>query len=189
LYGGTLYTWSGTAWTSIGSAPRSNPVSMAYSAARGQVLALWRQSGSDLGLNAFSLQGSTWTQLPNPPAAAGLIIGSHDASNSIIALGLSATHPTPGPNHWTLGESSWVARPMTGGPSAAYGPSMAFDSQRGVSVLFGGSPNPSGSAPILRDTWELRGETWALRASAGPSARYDAGMAYDPVRHVTVLRS
>jgi hypothetical protein len=53
---------------------------------------------------------------------------------------------------------------------------MAFDAQRGVSVMFNGSA-----------TWEWDGQTWAQRATTGPSARFQHTLAYDSLRHVTVL--
>src|SRR5262245_809753 len=57
---------------------------------------------------------------------------------------------------------------------------MAYDSARGVTVVFGG---------IYADdeTWEWSGQRWKLRASSGPSARYGHAMAYDSRRGVTVL--
>jgi hypothetical protein len=39
----------------------------------------------------------------------------------------------------------------------------------------------------LGDTWEWDGTAWTARAVAGPVARSNAAMAFDPVRQVTVL--
>jgi len=58
----------------------------------------------------------------------------------------------------------------------------AYDSARKKVVVFGGY----GSAP-LSDTWEFDGLVWALRATAGPSARMRAAMTYDPIRAETIL--
>jgi hypothetical protein len=57
---------------------------------------------------------------------------------------------------------------------------MAFDSARGVTVLFGGGFNNG-------DTWEWDGTTWSERASSGPAPRAWHAMAYDTARRVTVL--
>jgi hypothetical protein len=59
---------------------------------------------------------------------------------------------------------------------------MAFDSARGVTVLFGGyDGSPYG------DTWEWNGAVWLLRAATGPSPRSDFAMSYDARRGATVL--
>ena len=60
---------------------------------------------------------------------------------------------------------------------------MAYDSLRGVTVLFGGYQGPSNN-----ETWEWDGYNWLYRpTSNGPGARYSHAMAYDSGRHVTVL--
>jgi hypothetical protein len=67
-------------------------------------------------------------------------------------------------------------------PGVRYGAGMAYDSARGVSVLFGGA------GPSQSETWEFNGSTWTLRAPAiSPAARREFAMAYDGARHVTVL--
>ncbi|MCK4340256.1 MAG: hypothetical protein KAY37_00855 [Phycisphaerae bacterium] len=55
---------------------------------------------------------------------------------------------------------------------------MAYDSARGVVVLFGGG---------LGDTWEWDGDQWAYQSVSGPSPRCSHAMAYDSARGVTVL--
>jgi len=61
---------------------------------------------------------------------------------------------------------------------------MAYDSARGVTVLFGGY----GSASQLGDTWEYDGATWVrMSPSASPAPRQKAALAYDSLRARTVL--
>ena len=61
---------------------------------------------------------------------------------------------------------------------------MAYDSQRGVTVLFGGVK----CAGFRNDTWEWNGNDWTQGSPASsPSARYSHTMAYDSQRGVTVL--
>lgn len=38
------------------------------------------------------------------------------------------------------------------------------------------------SVTYLADTWDWDGSVWTLRATAGPAARYDHAMAFDPAR-------
>lgn len=66
------------------------------------------------------------------------------------------------------------------GPSPRTGHAMAFDSVRGVTVLFGGyGENGSGTDVCLGDTWEWDGNSWAFHATSGPSPRSGHRLAYD----------
>jgi hypothetical protein len=57
---------------------------------------------------------------------------------------------------------------------------MAYDSARGVTVLFGGS-GANG------ETWEWDGSAWSKRSEDGPLPRQGHRMAYDESRGVTIL--
>ena len=72
------------------------------------------------------------------------------------------------------------------GPSARLDLAMAYDSNRGRTVLFGGRPPADGSAP-LGDTWEWDGSYWTQVDDFGPPARVQHAMVYDSVRKVTIL--
>jgi hypothetical protein len=60
---------------------------------------------------------------------------------------------------------------------------MVYDSQRGVTVLFGGNDGEVD----LGDTWEWDGSNWILITDSGPAPRRLHDMAYDRTRGVTVL--
>jgi hypothetical protein len=60
---------------------------------------------------------------------------------------------------------------------------MAYDSQRHVTVLFGGYNGSAG----LQDTWEWDGTTWTMGTQVAPPPRVDAAMSYDSQREVMVL--
>ncbi len=69
-------------------------------------------------------------------------------------------------------------------PPERVGCAMAFDSTRGVAVMFGGI----NSAGHLGDTWEWDGSVWTqLSPSPAPSARRYSRMAFDTARGVMVL--
>ena len=75
----------------------------------------------------------------------------------------------------------WEEKTSAQNPSPRGLHKMAYDSDRDVTVLFGGNlgtPN---------DTWEWDGEVWFEAATDGPSARTGHAMAYDIRNHVTVL--
>ncbi len=69
------------------------------------------------------------------------------------------------------------------GPQMRIEHAMAFDSERGVTVLFSGWDSPD----YFPETWEWDGTQWTLAATDGPSPRKGHAMAYDRQRHVVVL--
>jgi len=87
---------------------------------------------------------------------------------------------------WEWNGESWnqINGPGGYGPEARVGSAMAFDSFRGVSVLFGGY---NSAQQDIRDTWEWNGIFWVFRTTNGPAPRKDHAMAYDSDRKTTVL--
>lgn len=84
---------------------------------------------------------------------------------------------------WVWNGSAWTKKDAVG-PSARVEHAMAYDSDRHVTVLFGGATGPSTESG---ETWEWNGANWSLECDCGPSPRDSVGMAYDSVRHETVL--
>jgi Galactose oxidase, central domain/Kelch motif len=83
-----------------------------------------------------------------------------------------------------VAQDSWtLANPtvkLTGRGNTA----MAFDSARGVVVLFGGD----GGTKKFRDTWEWNGKSWSLKSpKTTPPPLYAHAMAYDSDRKVVVM--
>jgi hypothetical protein len=76
---------------------------------------------------------------------------------------------------------AWTQRDVIG-PGARAFHTMAYDSARGVTELFGGF-----NGVQLGDTWEWDGTTWTQRPVGGPPARLAPAMVYDSFRHVAVL--
>jgi len=65
--------------------------------------------------------------------------------------------------HIELMQNTWMRRVSNGPsvhPSARIGHAMAYDSARGVTVLFGGLDR---SGAHCDDTWEWNGEIWRQR--------------------------
>jgi len=69
------------------------------------------------------------------------------------------------------------------GPSARSGHKMVYDSDRNVTVLFGGIAN----SICLNDTWEWDGTVWTQVSDTGPDKRCLHVMSYDSSRKKTVL--
>src|SRR5262249_27496930 len=85
---------------------------------------------------------------------------------------------------------TWIDRTVSASsPSPRARHAMAYDSTRGVAVLFGGSLNPFMLPQTnLGDTWEWNGTLWLLQAPAtAPPAGFGGAMVYDGARHVSVL--
>jgi len=61
---------------------------------------------------------------------------------------------------------------------------MAYDVQRGATVLFGGT---DAAGNLYDDTWEWNGKIWAFRGVTGPEARTEHAMVYDAQQDVTIL--
>jgi len=80
---------------------------------------------------------------------------------------------------WEWNGTAWTSRPI--GPSARHRHAMAYDSARGVTVLFGGYTN--GASVRNGETWEWNGNTWTQRVVTGPSARASSAMAEVGPRH------
>jgi len=79
---------------------------------------------------------------------------------------------------------SWRQKHPSNNPPLRNAHAMAYDSARGVTVLFGGL---SGSSD-LNDTWEWNGTDWTQRLpSNNPPARGHHAMVFDSARGVTVL--
>ena len=77
----------------------------------------------------------------------------------------------------------WTQKQDTG-PQPRLAHSMAFDSNRGRVILFGGD---SLRSQLLNDTWAWDGEFWTQVADLGPSPRAGHAMAYDSARQRVVL--
>ncbi len=90
---------------------------------------------------------------------------------------------------WEYSPPTWVKR-SSSGPSPRINHAMAYDSQRGVTVLFGGryrEPTFNSEWQYFSDTWEWNGVSWSLRSTAGPAPMAGAAMTYDSVRQRVLL--
>lgn len=82
---------------------------------------------------------------------------------------------------------TWVQLDVEG-PPARHSPAMAYDSRRGVVVLFGGFTGRDRDALMYGDTWEWDGTEWKrVDTEQAPSGRSRVAMAYDPNRQAVVL--
>ena len=150
----------------------------------------------DFGLNA-ELLGDTWVwngdswniaATTGPSARFGASMVFDTNHNRVVLFG-GARFASNGSltllgDTWEWDGRIWTKVSPPTSPPARYLHAMAYDTQRGRVVLFGGV-----SAGSARDqeTWEYNGSTWTRVTQSGPSYRYGHTMAFDPIRNRTVL--
>jgi hypothetical protein len=87
---------------------------------------------------------------------------------------------------WRLRRGRWQ-RVTVAGPMPRAEAAMGYDRNRRRLVLFGGHRMLAGRRERFADTWEWDGQRWIEVATAGPSARNGAALAYDERRDRIVL--
>ena len=136
----------------------------------------------------YAMRDGSWTQLAQAPApnrtSPGLVFDIA-RDRAVMFGGVSNAGPfldetlvlAPGDL-----APAWTALATVHRPPPRLGPGMAYDSDRGITVLFGGT-----SGMALGDTWELDTDWHERTVSPAPSPRSGHAMAYDPVRRRTIL--
>ena len=198
--GGALndtWEWDGTRWIQIPtvSAPPGRYCGgLSYDSARG-VTVLFGGYNGNIALNdTWVWDGTCWTQMATsgPLPRFYLAMGYDDSRDVMVVFG-GSRYVQSGTNSytqqdfgdtWEWNGSEWK-QVATSGPSPRQAFTIAYDSQRGKMVLFGGLQQ--GNPQYLADTWEWNGTSWLQVASTGPSGRFGNGMAFDSNRLRTVM--
>ncbi len=193
---GLTQTWEydGDSWTLRNSSGplRSQGTAMAYDSTR-KVTVLFGGHDYDWDAGAWFYSNDTWewngsswvlrTQAgswPVPRTGAAMTFDS--VRNRVILFGgySPSTGGVPLDDTWEWNGSVWQARTGSPRPSAGGGYStpysMAFDSLRGVAVLFTGT-----------QTWEWNGSQWMLKNDSGGTPRNNAKLAYSSALQQVVL--
>ncbi len=181
------WEWDGTAWAQrIGGGPSARQShAMAYDSARA-VSVLFGGFGSTNNAETWEWNGAAWVQrVVSGPSARRAHAMAYDSARGVTVLFggvLDSNGTTNSAETWEWNGTAWTQR-VGSGPSARRGHAMAFDSARGVTVLFGGFDSVTNNA----ETWEWNGVAWTQRVVDGPTPRRYHTMAYDATRGVTVL--
>ncbi len=104
-----------------------------------------------------------------------------------FSLDFDVSAPVKSPSISGVSATVFFWRPisLTGGPSGRFTYGLAYDEQRGRTVLLGGV---DASNNRLDEMWEWNGSEWIEYLSIPlPSARFDHALAYDSDRQRTVL--
>ncbi len=202
-YSGDTWEWDGQVWTLVDTdddmtnspTPRFG-AAMVYDPPRNRCLLFGGRernvagNSNQLKNDTWAWDGSTWTTVgfTGPPARVRHSMVYDRANDRVVLFGGFGATYLGDTREWNVGTlptfASWVLRDVEG-PSPRALHQMAYDSEREVTVLFGGL-----NVERNDETWEWdsSAQTWTQRMVEGPSPRAGHGMAYDPTRGVTVLR-
>lgn len=139
--------------------------------------------------DTWEFDGDNWTRVPtaSPPARqAHSMVYDQQRSRTVVfggmGLGPAGQRPPPLGDTWEFDGRSWSEKRVMG-PSPRFGAGVAYDSKRGVVILFGGVA----AEGFRGDTWSWNGTEWRKLADTGPEARGMGYLAYDAARDRVVL--
>ena len=141
---------------------------------------------------AQCLDWANKTPAGGSPAARFTHMMAYDAARSRTVLfgGVDGTTFARYNDTWLWDGSAWTIAPQNSPNDPAQTPSpresaaIAYDSDRNVTVMFGGFD----SLGRQSDLWEFDGSDWVKRTTTGtPSTRYVSAMVYDSIRHIFIL--
>ncbi|HTL35448.1 MAG TPA: kelch repeat-containing protein [Kofleriaceae bacterium] len=163
------------------SPPARVLASMAYDAARGEMVLFGGYAQGSLFFDTWLWNGRTWTQVATPvgPSARYNASMAYDSRRKKIVLfgGSPSTATT-----WEW-DGAWHAVDVPDAPPSRYAAPMAYDPRRAEIVMTGGLD--MSSAAINDGTWLWDGTAWRHSASS-PGARYHVPMVFD-AKHDGVL--
>ena len=119
-----------------------------------------------------------------PSARAGHELVYHNGLKLVLLVnGDDEGQPADTPSKiWGWDGREW--RVVTsGGPEARSLGAVAYDPDRNVLVMYGGTTQQL----VFDDTWEWNGVSWSKKDVQGPGLRHHASMVYDPERKEMVM--
>jgi len=198
---GDTWEWNGSSWRFAdngGTAPRAEHA-LAYDGAGVILFGGIGGCHSDFqpcdccGTETMRWDGLQWHPVAEEGTTGNRWVGmSYDSGRERVVLYAGFPFLTAEPHHtWEWyglsPEAEWqniIINPTSPQPGYSAGHSLAFDSQRGETVLFGGwyyGPRP--------DVWEWNGKRWNRFEPSGiwPPLRYSAAMVYDDIRNRSIV--
>jgi hypothetical protein len=171
---------------------------MAFDAARGQVVLFGgeRDGGGNTRLgDTWEFDGHNWMQVasegPEPRAFHAMVYD--DSSRTIVLFGgntFVGGFQGRVNDTWEWDGSQWMERTPLNPPTERDVHAMAFDSLRGVIVMYGGwgrlRPGDTGIGQLV-DTWEWNGDQWSWISDDGRLGVWGHSMAFDTATNRTIL--
>lgn len=189
---GDLRRLEGDKWQVLGRAPEiaAAEPGFVYDSKRDRFVMFGGSAGPGRALGeTWEYDGSAWTRVAGtaPPARQAHAM-TYDArrGRTVLFGGMGVgpqgqVPPTLG-DTWEYDGTSWVPRDGPA-PSPRHGAGVAYDSRRGLVILFGGL----GADGFLGDTWAWNGMVWQQLSATGPEPRAMGYLAYDKRRDRVVL--
>ena len=190
-----VWSWNGKNWRRVsrrGPLPRTFPATaqdpnrnMVYLFGGNRALFGSGQPADTVLSDFWIWDGTKWSSLdavgPGPRAEAAMTF-DHARNRLVLFGGYRGTgrQRVRLGDTWEWDGTAWTLESTTG-PTPRNNAAMVYDSDRRVSVLFGGS---DGSAS--GETWEWDGRSWHRGTAPTVDARYNPVMVYDPLRHRVV---
>lgn len=179
-------------WRRVGAHPNALVAEsgFAFDAARNRFVVFGGASteGRMLG-DVWEYDGTNWkksTATPPPGRFMHAMVYDGRRKRTVVfgGMGTRVGEP-PAPifaDTWEFDGSTWTQMRVAG-PPARMGAGAAYDSRRGLMLIFGGS-NHDG---VLNDLWSWDGASWKKLAENGPEPRVMGYIAYDKKRDRVVL--
>ena len=178
-------------WRKTGSHPTIAVPEPAFvfDAARNRFVALLGAPGRPSVTEVWEYDGSRWSRsTATPPTPRYSTAMVYDARRKKIVV-FGGLGPRTGEQSapmlgdtWEFDGTTWT-RLDVAGPPARLGAGVAYDSKRGVVLLFGGA-NHEG---VFNDLWSWDGTAWKKLSQSGPEPRVMGYLAYDKKRDRVVM--
>jgi hypothetical protein len=180
-------------WRRVGTHPSvvTAEAGLVFDAARNRLVAFGGGSAPRplIVPDVWEYDGARWMKNAAPPPPARMMHAMvYDArrKKTVVFGGMGArsgeaSTPIFG-DTWEFDGERWTLI-QSAGPPPRLGAGSAYDSKRGLVLVFGGS-NEQGA---LNDLWAWDGTSWRKLAEGGPEARVFGSMAYDKRRDRLVL--
>ncbi len=185
---GDTWEWDGAEWVlrAIGGPSHRAGHVMAFDSARGVTVLFGGQGvdGEPLG-DTWEWSGDLWSLRAtgglSPRVDAGAAFDPIRAVTVVFGGSTTTAPSTHSRETWEWDGARWRLKSTTG-PSARSDHAMAFDSQKDVTLLYGGF-----ATGLEQGLWEWDGATWRQRTPLGPGRRFGIGMVFDAQRQAAVV--
>jgi len=188
---GLLRALVGDQWTALGEngdMPAAEP-GFVFDSKRNRFVAIGGSSGPGQILgDTWEFDGVAWTRLSGagpPPRQAHAMVFDERRGRTLLFGGMGTAprgqRPPALGDTWEFDGTSWTEHEVPG-PGARNGAGIAYDSKRGLVILFGGV-----GEGFFGDTWSWDGSVWKKLSDTGPEPRGMGYLAYDRQRDRVVL--
>jgi hypothetical protein len=160
---GDTWVFDGTGWSHLTPATSPSPRfghAMAFDSVRKRVVLFGGRSNGVRQADTWEWDGSNWTQISTSSAPSARFWHSMAFDSQLGKTRIfGGDHVAPfslGPvnDTWEWDGANWTQDVTSSAPSPRAGQSMAYDSGRGRSIVFGGT-DESFPGVFYNDTWEL----------------------------------